>query len=310
MDKLISPSKTGLLFLLMLASLVVMFAVLPPRFDARGQSDGVIRACTRQVGIKKEITMIVIADACEPGWTLLEWNIQGPQGNQGDQGPIGPPGPQGEKGDQGPAGTPGQRGAKGDPGDSLWRVNGSSVSYNDGNVGIMTSRPSALLHINGTGIDNNGSTAVVRIVSGNGAQNLLMDGNEIDATADNLNLNYNTSQSVVLAHGGGNVLLDNPKSKLIVDGKIIGRYGEFSDGVGPPFISFSDETHQSIRKFSKNVDPNDTVMQFWNAGAHRMEVYVIAEDRFYTITGELIEEVASQLDPGAAYPSAEYPISR
>jgi len=31
-------------------------------------------------------------------------------------------------------------------------------------------------------------------------------------------------------------------------------------------------------------------MQFWNGEAHRMEVYVINEDRFHTITGERMEE--------------------
>jgi hypothetical protein len=288
-------------FLLVLISLVVMFTILPPWFSAQGQGDGVIRACTRQVGVKKEITMMVVADSCEPGWTLMEWNMQGPPGEKGDPGPAGPSGQQGLKGDQGPAGLPGQQGAKGNPGDSHWGLNGSATYYSGGNVGIGTSNPNTMLHINGKGLDNTGSTAVVRIVSGNGAQNLLLDGNEIDATADNLNLNYNSSEDVVLAHGGGNVLLDNPKSKLIVNGKIIGRYGQFSDGVGPPFISYSNETHQSIREFSKNIDPNDKVMQFWNGDAHRMEVYVIDEDRFYTITGELIEEENGQPDEGTLY---------
>jgi Chaperone of endosialidase len=74
-----------------------------------------------------------------------------------------------------------------------------------GNVGIGTMNPNTKLHINGTGIDSNGSTAVVRIVSGNGAQNLLLDGNEIDAIADGLFLNNNTHQNVILANGGGNV---------------------------------------------------------------------------------------------------------
>ena len=30
--------------------------------------------------------------------------------------------------------------------------------------------------------------------------------------------------------------------------------------------------------------------QFWNGKSHRMEVYVISEDKFYTINGVLIEE--------------------
>jgi hypothetical protein len=72
-------------------------------------------------------------------------------------------------------------------------------------VGIGTSIPNTKLHINGVGIENNGSTAVVRIVSGNGVQNLLLDGNEIDATADGLHLNNNSSENLLLVNGGGNV---------------------------------------------------------------------------------------------------------
>ncbi len=74
-----------------------------------------------------------------------------------------------------------------------------------GDVGIGTASPNTKLHINGTGIDNNGTTAVVRIVSGNGAQQLLLDGNEIDALADGLYLNNNTNQNIVLVNGGGKV---------------------------------------------------------------------------------------------------------
>ncbi|NJL77327.1 MAG: hypothetical protein HC892_22175 [Saprospiraceae bacterium] len=74
-----------------------------------------------------------------------------------------------------------------------------------GFVGIGTSSPQDLFTINGTGTDNNGTDAVVRIISGNGAQNMLLDGNEIDATADGLFLNNNTSQDIVLVNGGGDV---------------------------------------------------------------------------------------------------------
>ena len=74
-----------------------------------------------------------------------------------------------------------------------------------GSVGVGTETPTAKLHIIGTGIDNDGITAVVRIVSGNGAQNLLLDGNEIDALADGLYLNNNTNQNIVLVNGGGKV---------------------------------------------------------------------------------------------------------
>ncbi|MCB0519268.1 MAG: tail fiber domain-containing protein [Saprospiraceae bacterium] len=87
----------------------------------------------------------------------------------------------------------------------VWNKSGSNAYFNSGNIGIKTSSPNTILHVNGTGVDNNGVTAVVRIVSGNGAQNLLMDGNEIDATADDLYLNNNTAENVILANGGGKV---------------------------------------------------------------------------------------------------------
>jgi hypothetical protein len=98
-------------------------------------------------------------------------------------------------------------------------VTGVMIKSN-GNLGIGTTNPNAKLHISGIGVDNNGSTAVVRITSGNGAQNLLLDGNEIDAIADGLFLNHNTNQKVILGTGGGNVGVGtaNPAAKLHVAG--------------------------------------------------------------------------------------------
>lgn len=95
------------------------------------------------------------------------------------------------------------------------------------NIGINTSTPNTKLHINGTGIENNGTTAVMRIVSGNGSQNLLLDGNEIDAMADGLFLNNNTSQNVSIVTGGGNVGINTsaPNTKLHVNGGNIENNG-------------------------------------------------------------------------------------
>ena len=77
----------------------------------------------------------------------------------------------------------------------------------------------------------------------------------------------------------------SPTSKLHVIGK-----GTFTGGIDPPYISFSEESHESIRRYAKDVEEHEKVMQFWNGEAHRMEVYVISEDKIYTITGELVEE--------------------
>jgi hypothetical protein len=45
-------------------------------------------------------------------------------------------------------------------------------------------------------------------------------------------------------------------------------------GIDPPYVSFSAESHETIREHAKTV----------------MEVYVIDEDRFYTITGQSAEK--------------------
>jgi len=87
------------LALIVLAMLVIV--AIPIGFVVQGQ-ENVIRACTRQVGVRKEITMMVIADSCEPGWTPIEWNVQGPPGPAG---PAGETGAQGPQGDPGPSGT-------------------------------------------------------------------------------------------------------------------------------------------------------------------------------------------------------------
>ena len=87
---------------------------------------------------------------------------QGPQGDpgaQGDQGPQGVPGPQGDPGPQGipgPQGEPGAQGEQGEQGpegpagDSSWEINGTSISYSGGNIGILTNDPQTALHIGGT----------------------------------------------------------------------------------------------------------------------------------------------------------------
>ena len=74
-------------------------------------------------------------------------------------------------------------------------------------------------------------------------------------------------------------------SKLYVNGKITAV-----GGVDPPYVSFSAETHESIREFAKNVEEHEKVMVFWNTKNKQMEVYVISEDKFYTLDGKLIRE--------------------
>src|SRR5688500_16088759 len=123
-----NPGAVVVVGLFLLLTIPAMAA--PATAQSSGQSNDVIRACTRQVGVRKEVTMIVMADTCEPGWTLMEWNVQGPAG---DPGPQGDPGP------------------KGDSGDSRWQLSGPNAYYIGGNVGINTNSPNTLLHVNGTG---------------------------------------------------------------------------------------------------------------------------------------------------------------
>ncbi|MFQ6030149.1 MAG: hypothetical protein ACE5Q6_21965, partial [Dehalococcoidia bacterium] len=101
-----------------------------------------------------------------------------------------------------------------------------------GNFGIGVTHPNTMLHVDGTGVDNDGSTAVVRIISGNGAQNLLLDGNEIDAKADGLFLNNNTNENVILANGGGKVGIGvtHPATALDVAGTTRTRVLEITGG--------------------------------------------------------------------------------
>lgn len=70
----------------------------------------------------------------------------GPMGLQGLQGPSGPIGPKGDKGDVGPQGP---QGPPGPAGSGYWNLNGTSVYYNGGNVGIGTNSPDATLEVSG-----------------------------------------------------------------------------------------------------------------------------------------------------------------
>jgi hypothetical protein len=105
--------KIAVFFLATLLSILILSVLYPTRIFAQSGADGVIRACTRQVGELTEITMIVIADSCEPGWTMIEWNLQGPQGEAGPQGDVGPQGQPGPQGLQGQEGVPGDTGPPG-----------------------------------------------------------------------------------------------------------------------------------------------------------------------------------------------------
>ncbi len=94
---------------------IILLITLPSPLIVQSQSDGVIRACTRDVGSLTKLTMLVIADSCEQGWDPIEWNIKGPQGEPGVPGPMGPAGPKGETGPAGPQGQTGPAGSAWNP---------------------------------------------------------------------------------------------------------------------------------------------------------------------------------------------------
>jgi hypothetical protein len=74
--------------------------------------------------------------------------------------------------------------------------------YSDSFVGVWGSSASGYGGYF-AGLENNGTAATLKIYSG--GQEMLLDGNEIDALTQGLYLNHNSSLKVILASGGGNV---------------------------------------------------------------------------------------------------------
>jgi hypothetical protein len=83
-----------------------------------------------------------------------------------------------------------------------------------GKIGMGTNSPDTRLHVDGD--ENDGTTAALKITSG--AQNMILDGNEIDVVGGALYLNYNSSGNVLVGAGGGNVGIgtSGPASKFHV----------------------------------------------------------------------------------------------
>jgi hypothetical protein len=75
----------------------------------------------------------------------------GPAGATGATGPAGPAGAIGATGPAGPVGPAGPMGPQGPAGDGFWTLNGTSVYYSGGNLGLGTSTPAAHLEVRKTG---------------------------------------------------------------------------------------------------------------------------------------------------------------
>jgi hypothetical protein len=115
---------------------------------------------------------------------------------------------------------------------SFWTNNTRHVTLNHiGNFGIGEAGPSAPLHVKSDQGENTGLGGLVKFE--NGFDQMLFDGNEIDATASTLFLQNNTTNDLHLVDGGGNVGVGiAPTEKLTVAGTIHSTTGgiKFPDG--------------------------------------------------------------------------------
>ncbi len=63
--------------------------------------------------------------------------------------------------------------------------------------------------------------------------------------------------------------------------------------VTPPAVAFTAETHDSIKQMAVDFTGNDEVITYWNTDNRQMEVYIIAEDSFFTFSGEPVPYVST-----------------
>jgi len=185
--------------------------------------------------------------------------------------------------------------------------NGNSY-FLGGNVGIGTGTPGEKLEVYESvigalaiKINNpsaaNGAYSALRFYEGTTLKSQLLVGSSGYTNYENhfqiknlldapITFHTNNVEKMRLTSTGNlGIGTTNPTSKLHVIGK-----GTFTGGVDPPYVSFSKESHESIRQYARDVEDHEEAMQFWNGEAHRMEIYVISEDAFYTLTGDLVED--------------------
>jgi len=152
------------------------------------------------------------------------------------------------------------------------------MTIDDGNAGIGTINPLTPLHVASTNA---------------GPKDLAYFNNPSDDSSAEASIELGVGKSIPMSweltatqnkFQIGNTVVTPPAITINNNGKV-----SIPGGIDPPYISYSKESHSSIREYAQDVEDHEEVMQFWNGDAHRMEIYVISEDAFYTITGELIE---------------------
>jgi len=132
-----------------------------------------------------------------------------------------------------------------------------------GRVGIGTDFPSPGVKIHILGNESSSDLSQSSLKISNDGQHMYLDGNEIDSD-DILALNWNSSEDVILAHGGGNVCVgDITKSKcagfsslFTVDGKLKAETIVVDKVYGADFVFKKDYNLMSIQKVENFIAKN------------------------------------------------------
>lgn len=174
-----------------------------------------------------------------------------------------------------------------------FQVNGDTTLGDSSGMSLQASDAGIDIRNSGTGTFTFGpTTSIGRDTVGNPVleigDDLLIRG---DAGANLLTVDR-TGEFLILGDGPTrNHIFISPTGTIIIDGptEITGKLTA-TGGVDPPFVSFSAQTHQGIRALAPDLNPTEEVMIFWNTDSKQMEVYVVAEDKFYSMPLQEIVE--------------------
>lgn len=190
----------------------------------------------------------------------------GAQGAAGAQGPQGPAGANGAVGAQGPAGPQGAVGPQGPAGSANINgttnyvvkftgatTGGNSSIYDNGNVGIGTTSPGALLHVNGSSIIANGNVTHY-VAHGNNARQTLPAANN-GASSGEANLVWWVSEPGMTWTGAGIARnMYNTTNWPRINTGLTGQMIRFDEGTG---ILFTNETAAGVRSTPLTLSGNN-----------------------------------------------------